>query len=177
LAVTTQKVPYGYEPPEERTKGTIIFYDSFERVTREELDRAAELAMERSFSRLALYPVHEETMKRMSKEPVLAYYKREKKLYEWKEEREEEWISIDGWEGKRKKYTPIDHALRHLTETLPAPYFLLLTPEMANAFASFSSFGEWIGKLRLILTDMPERPRPELLNVRDRWDLAEEDKG
>ncbi|RUS47130.1 hypothetical protein [Cohnella sp. AR92] len=174
MPANVQKVPFGYEPPEERTRGTLIFYDSFERITDEQLDRAANTAELRSFSRLVLYLLHEETWKRMSKEPVLAFHKREKKLIEWLEERGEERIDVDRWEGKRKKYTPIDYALRHLTETLPAPYFLYLTPEMANAIASFSSFEEWIVKLRLILAEMPEKPHPQLLKYRERWDLAED---
>ena len=41
----------------------------------------------RSFARFVLYPIHEESMKRMSKSAVSPYYKREKRLYEWKQER------------------------------------------------------------------------------------------
>ncbi|THF79517.1 hypothetical protein [Cohnella fermenti] len=177
MAPEASKVPYGYEPPQERTKGTLICYDSFERAEEAELnaelDTAARIAEERSFARLVLYPIHEETMRRMGSSPVEAYYKREKMLLEWQRTRGESWIAVDRWEGKRKKYTPMDQALRHLTETLPAPYFLLLTPDIANAFASFSSFEEWIVKLRLIVTGPPERPHPKLLQFRERWELAE----
>jgi hypothetical protein len=169
---TVQSVPYGYEPPVEREKGTLIYYDSFERTTDEELDLAAEIAVARSFEKLVLYPIHEETVRRMSKEPVSPYYKREKRLQEWKRERERDEIAIDGWEGKRKKYTPIDSALRHLTETLAAPHFIFVAPEMANLFASFSSFEDWIVKIRLLLTEEPKVLHPRLEQYRSRWDSA-----
>jgi hypothetical protein len=164
-----QSVPYGYEPPAEREKGTLIYYDSFEHTTDEELDLAVENSTARSFARLVLYPIHEETMKRMSKEPVSPYYKREKRLYEWKRERGLETVAIDGWEGKRKKYTPIDSALRHLTETLAAPHFIYVTPETANLFASFSSFEDWVVKIRLLLSSEPKTLHPRLEQYRDRW--------
>ncbi|WP_239613554.1 hypothetical protein [Cohnella mopanensis] len=168
----TQKVPYGYEPPVNRNKGTFIYYDSFELATEEDLDLALQSATSRSFAKLVLYPIHEETVKRMSKDSISPYYKREKWLYEWKEIRGHDQITIDGWEGKRKKYTPIDSALRHLTETLPAPHFLYLTPEMANVFASFASFEEWIVKIRLLLSSDPDRQHPRLEKYRHRWDIV-----
>lgn len=168
-----QSVPYGYEPPAEREKGTLIYYDPFEHTTDEELDLAAECATARSFAMFVLYPIHEETAKRMSKDPVSPYYKREKRLYEWKRERGSEAVAIDGWEGKRKKYTPIDSALRHLTETLNAPHFIYVTPETANVFASFSSFKQWIVKIRLLLSSEPKALHPRLEQYRNRWSSVE----
>ena len=50
------------------------------------LEQAAAIFEERSFAKLVLYPLHEETVKRMFKEPVSPYYKREKQLQEWIEE-------------------------------------------------------------------------------------------
>lgn len=165
-------VPYGYEPPKPTTKGTLIFYDPFEQV-QEDLEQAAAIREERSFSKLVLYPLHEETVRRMFKEPVSSYYKREKRLQAWVEEREgESSIVIESFESKRKKYTPIDTALRHLEEKYGSPYFLLMTPEMANAFASYSSFEEWIVKLRLILLAEPPHLHPRLEKFRHRWDVA-----
>ncbi|CAM3923713.1 hypothetical protein COLU111180_14785 [Cohnella lubricantis] len=172
MSHAAERVPYGYEPPIERNRGTLIYYDSFERVSDEELDAAVETAEARSFARIVLYLIHEETVRRMSKLPAVAYHKREKRLLEWKRERGMEQAEIDGWEGKRKKYTPIDAALRHLTETLPAPHFLYLSPEMANTFASFASFEDWIVKIRLILATEPEEVHPRLERYRDRWDVA-----
>lgn len=168
-----QKVPFGYEPPEEDRKGTIVYYDSFEHVTARELDLAAHTAKERSFARLVLYPLHEQTVKRMSKEPVSALYKREDKLYEWKREREADNVVVERLEAKRKKYTPIDTALRHISETYPGPFFLLLSGETANAFASYSSFEEWIVKLRLLVISEPSAVHPKLLQYRHRWERME----
>lgn len=68
-------VPYGYEPPPATRKGTLIFYDSFEHVTDEQLERAAAIADTRSFVQLVLYPLHENTVKRMSKDGVQPFTK------------------------------------------------------------------------------------------------------
>lgn len=166
-------VPYGYEPPKPTTKGTLIFYDLFEQV-QEDLEQAAAILEERSFVKLVLYPLHEETAKRMFKEPVSPYYKREKQLQEWIKDHAGSSVVIEPFESKRKKYTPIDTALRHLAEKYGSPHFLILTPEMANAFASFSSFEEWIVKLRLILLSEPPYLHPRLEKFRHRWDVAGE---
>ncbi|MBM6996053.1 hypothetical protein IM700_010390 [Paenibacillus sp. DXFW5] len=168
------QVPYGYEPPAPSRKGTLIFYDSFEHISDEGLTRAAEEAENRKFKKLVLYPLHEETVRRMAKEPVGPFYRREDRLHEWRRDQEGTRlpIAVEGWEGKRKKYTPIDAALRHLTEVYPAPHFLYLTPEMANQFASFSSFEEWIVKIRLLLAAEPGHPHPRLAKFSHRWDLA-----
>ncbi|MFR9710191.1 hypothetical protein ACL02P_12350 [Paenibacillus sp. MB22_1] len=168
------QVPFGYEPPAPSRKGTLIFYDSFELISDEELLRAAEEAETRKFAKLVLYPLHEETMRRMSKEPVSPFYRREDRLHAWRREQKGAGpaLLVEGWEGKRKKYTPFDTALRHLTEAYPAPHFLYLTPELANQFASFSSFEEWIVKIRLLLAAEPSHLHPRLEKFSHRWDLA-----
>lgn len=167
-----QHVAYGYEPPARERKGTLIFYDSFEHITDQELEEAARTAAERKFTKLVLYPLHEETVKRMTKEPVQAYYKREDRLHEWKRDQGRTFITVESLEGKRKKYTPLDSALRHISDVYPSPYFLYLTPEMANLFASFSSFEEWIVKLRLLLPAEPVHLHPRLAKFRHRWEVA-----
>ncbi|MFC7679347.1 hypothetical protein [Paenibacillus sp. GCM10028914] len=169
-----QHVPYGYEPPKEEVKGTLIYYDTFEDTRETDLNKALEVFDNLSFKKLVLYPLHEETVKRMSKEPVSAFYKREKPLLAWEKEVSRSNVIIESWEGKRKKYTPIDTALRHLAEKYPAPHFVYMTPEMANAFASFSSFEEWMVKLRLILAAKPNQPHPRLEKFSHRWDTVEE---
>ncbi len=170
----SQRVPFGYETPKDQPKGTLIYYDSFESTSDKELYVAADTARVRSFANFVLYPIHEETMKRMSKLTIISpYFKREKRLFEWKEECECTEATIDGWEGKRKKYTPIEAALRHLTETLPAPHFIYLSPDMANLFASFSDFEVWIVKIRLILSSKPIDVHPRLEQYRSRWDTVE----
>ncbi|MGN7763891.1 hypothetical protein [Paenibacillus sp. 22594] len=171
-----QNVPFGYEPPAAERKGTLVFYDSFEHVSDQELEQAARTATERKFTKLVLYPLHEETVRRMSKEPVKAFYKREDRLHEWKREQGRSFVTVESLEGKRKKYTPLDSALRHITEVYPSPYFLYMTPETANQFASYSSFEEWIIKLRLILSAAPGYVHPRLEKFQHRWDVAGEEK-
>jgi hypothetical protein len=167
-------VPHGYVPPTANgRKGTLIYYDDFEETTEEELSQALRIAQERAFEKLVLYPLHDETVRRFSKKAVSAYYKREDRLHEWKREQGRSNVAVEGWEGKRKKYTPIEAALRHVADTYPGPYFLYVTPETANLFASFASFEEWIGKLRLVLTETPEAPHPRLEKFRHRIDVAE----
>ena len=166
-------VPYGYEPPAASRKGTLIFYDSFEHVTDEQLERAAVTSDTRAFTQLVLYPLHESTVKRMSKDGVQPYYKREDRLHEWKRDHTGFRIKVEGLEGKRKKYTPIDSALRHLTAEYPAPHFLYLTSEMANLFASFDSFKDWITKLRLLIDGQQDTLHPKLEQYAHRWEWAE----
>lgn len=171
MSETIQKMPFGYEPPKDERKGTIVYYDSFEHTTDRELDLAAHLAKERSFKKLVLYPLHEQSMKRISKETVSAFYKREDRLHEWRREQDDSDITVERLEIKRKKYTPIDSALRHLAETYPSPLFLLMTGDMANRFASFSSFEEWIVKIRLLILTEPEHIHPRLLQYSSRWEV------
>lgn len=170
----TIHVPYGYEPPAAQRKGTLIFYDSFEHISDQELDTAARTAVERQFTKLVLYPLHEETVRRMSKDPVQAFYKREDRLHDWKREQGKSFITVENWEGKRKKYTPLDSALRHLTEIYPGPHFLYLTPETANQFAAYTSFETWIVQIRLLLSEAPAHLHPRLEKFRHRWDVAGE---
>ncbi|WP_308637485.1 hypothetical protein [Paenibacillus silvisoli] len=173
-------VPFGYEPPKEQLKGTMILYDSFQHLSNEALGLAVETAGKMRFAKLVLYPLHEETIRRMTKEAVLPYYKRLDRLHDWKRAVESErvlnvglTITVEGLEGKRKKYTPIDAALRHLADSYPSPYFLYLAPDMANLFASYSSFEEWIVKLRLVLSSPPAALHPKLERYRHRWDVAQ----
>ncbi|MFC9708320.1 hypothetical protein ACFTRD_09160 [Paenibacillus sp. NPDC056933] len=166
-------VPYGYEPPAASRKGTLTFYDSFEHVTDEQLERAAATADTRSFEQLVLYPLHESTVKRISRDAVQAYYKREDRLHDWRREHPASRIRVESLEGKRKKYTPIDTALRHLTAEYKAPHFLYLTSEMANQFASFDSFNDWIKELRLIIDGQPVKLHPKLEQNAHRWEWAE----
>ncbi|GGH19515.1 hypothetical protein [Paenibacillus segetis] len=166
-----QVVPFGYEPPKQERRGTLIFYDDFEHTTNEELESALQYGENHFFTKFVLYPLHEETVKRLSKKTVSAFYKREDRLHEWKREQGLSMVVVEGWDGKRKKYTPIEAALRHIIEKYPAPHFLYLTPETANLFASFASFEEWIVKIRLILSAEPERLHPKLTKFQHRWGL------
>jgi len=174
---SVRTVAYGHveETKAQAGKGTMVYYDTFEEIGDAELERAAALAKTRSFAKFVLYPLHEETAKRMWRRPIGPYYKREDRLFDWRRARgDESSVAIETWEGKRKKYTPIDAALRHLAESYPSPLFLYVKPDTANTFASFASFEEWIGRLRLILTETPTDIHPKLEKHRHRWDVAEE---
>ncbi|SFD75828.1 hypothetical protein SAMN05216378_1296 [Paenibacillus catalpae] len=169
-----RKVPFGHVEETDTLKGTLVYYDTFQDVTDQQLRHAAELAKTRSFKKLVLYPLHEETARRMWKRPIEPYYVRENRLFDWRRESEDDGaITVENWEGKRKKYTPIEAALRHLADVYPQPMFLYVTPETANAFASFSSFEEWIGKIRLIISEPPPDAHPNLTKYRHRWDVEE----
>ncbi|MBB3113510.1 hypothetical protein FHS18_005622 [Paenibacillus phyllosphaerae] len=174
MSRTTHQVEYGYEPPADHRKGTLIFYDAFEHILPHELDEAAAYADTRAFSKLVLYPLHEETVRRMVKTPVRPYYKRVDELHAWKDERDLPYVTIEALEGKRKKYTPIDAALRHMAEIYKAPFVLYITPETANLFASYTSFEEWIVKLRLVLIERPSDLHPKLEKYRHRWSVSGE---
>ncbi|MCM3781656.1 hypothetical protein M3231_01605 [Neobacillus mesonae] len=166
-------VPYGYEPAEEESKGTMIYYDDFEGIEDSDLSNALTIAETKKFKKLVLYPIHEATVKRMIKHGTQPFYKREDRLHDWKREQQEnKMIAIEGWEGKRKKYTPMEAALRHLMEHYPAPYFLYLSPVYANLFASYSFFEEWITKIRLIINDTPRELHPNLQKYENRWDIV-----
>ncbi|CAM4021281.1 hypothetical protein [Saccharibacillus endophyticus] len=171
----TYHVPFGAEPAKRTVKGTLIFYDSFEQVSDEQLERAAELAIARSFSQLVLYPLHEATVKRLTGENASAFYKRDDRVHEWRRNQQiMRNVTVENWDGKRKKYTPLEAALRFMDEKYPSPLFLYLTAYNANRFASFATFEEWIAKIRLVLDETPQRLHPRLEKFRHRWDTVGE---
>ncbi|MBD3918510.1 hypothetical protein H8B09_07065 [Paenibacillus sp. PR3] len=176
LAQDNIQVPYGYEPPVDSRKGILVYYDTFEHATDKELDQAVDLMHNMSFKKLVLYPLHESTAKRMSEDAVRPYYKRLDMLHDWRRSIDESGVVIEGLEGKRKKYTPIDSALRHLTETYGKPLFLLLSPETASMFASYDSFEPWITRIRLLLTSGPSASQmhPRLVKYAHRWNVVGE---
>ena len=169
------QVPFGYEPPVRTVKGTLVFYDSFEYISDEELGRVLDITRTRLFKKLVLYPLHEETVRRMSKQPVAPYYKREKQLFDWKKEAGSTLVTVETWEGKRKKYTPFEAAVRHLEEIYSAPLFLYVTPEVALQLASYASFEEVITKVRLILSERPAS-HAVLQKFQHRWQVAGEEE-
>ena len=93
-------VPYGYEPPKPTTKGTLIFYDLFEQV-QEDLEQARHFRRT-VICKIGVVSAHEETAKRMFKEPVSPYYKREKQLQEWIKDHAGSSVVIEPFESKRK---------------------------------------------------------------------------
>ncbi|WP_166244410.1 hypothetical protein [Paenibacillus turpanensis] len=168
---TNTIVPFGYEPQMSTKKGTLFYYDTFERADVHALSSAIALAESRSFSKMVFYPLHEETVKRMTKEAPISFYKRERLLLEFMEELgETRGITVEGWEGKRKKYTPMDTALRFLTEKYPGPHFFMLPGAFANLFATYATFEEWIRTIRLVIVDPVQPVHPNLLRFESRWE-------
>lgn len=187
------QVRYGYEQPEETAKGTLFVYDSFECCVEEgeeEREQAAldgglrlrhiqqltDYAERRMFSRIVLYVPHEETLKRMGIRFPTPQYKREDALRDALERLSVSVrLDIDVWERKRKKYTPMDTALRYMGDHYKAPYFLGMSGAYANRFASYQPFEEWIRKIRLVVAETgPFEPHPLLHKHHNRWNLLEE---
>lgn len=145
------KVDFGYQ--EDVTfKGSVFIIDSFENSIEKDLNRIIKLLDERDFERVVLYPLHENTLKRMGIEVNNKYFSRldnlEDTLLDIKSYIP---VSIDKLDGKRKKYTPIDFILNHLVEKHSKPHFLCLSKGIANKFASYSSFDNLIKNIRLII--------------------------
>ncbi|NGZ77756.1 hypothetical protein [Saccharibacillus alkalitolerans] len=171
----TYHIPFGTEASKPSLKGTMIYYDSFQHTTDEQLARAAQAAAARSFSQLVLYPLHEATVKRLTGETASAFYKRDDRVHEWRrDQRIMRNVTVENWDGKRKKYTPLEAALRFMDEKYPSPLFLYLTADNANRFASFATFEEWIVRIRLVVDEPPARLHPRLEKYRHRWDTVDE---
>ncbi|WP_281883699.1 hypothetical protein [Paenibacillus sp. YYML68] len=173
------KVPFGYEAPRERTgaRGTLWVYDSFDHWSEQQLLPLLRLAEERELAKAVFYPLHDETLRRMEKEPAdEPYYARVKNLESLLEEAETEldW-TVDEFEGKRKKYTPADTAFRFLEEKYKAPFFLYTTERMANKLAGYDGFEAWLKKIRLyIVREVGAVPHPVLQAHENRWEWVQQ---
>jgi nicotinic acid mononucleotide adenylyltransferase len=172
MARSQIQVPYGYDPPKASFKGTLLVYDTFEDWTSGDIRQLADWAIERKFALIVLFPQHEETLRRMGIASQAPYYQRVKNLELMIQELQVPIrLEMDFWEGKRKKYTPIDTSLHFLTEKCPAPYFVWMNDRYANLFAGYSTFEEWIKKLRLVIgVKFQLQPDPKLLSFTERWE-------
>lgn len=168
-------VPFGYEEPKSKVKGTLFVLDSFDDWEEEQVTRLFELTNERSFAKVVFAPQHEETLKRMKFPCDNPYYKRIKNLQAIIESLHiQNHYVIDQWEGKRKKYTPLNTLLSFLTEKYPGPYFVYMNDWYANVFAATAEFDAWIKRLRILLDPKFRVPaHHKLQNVVDRLDRAE----
>lgn len=177
MARQREMVPYGYQPSERLNKGTLFVIDSFEKYTLSSLSSLYRFSEERSFARVVLYPLHEQTLKRMGVEVDGPYFHRVREVKEAIDEMgAERWITIDEWEGKRKKYTPLDTSLRSLTERYEGPHFVYWNDDYANRFAGYASFEEWIRKLRMfIVKKIPHSLHPMLRKYEHRWEWVREE--
>ncbi|QGQ96479.1 hypothetical protein EHS13_17100 [Paenibacillus psychroresistens] len=171
------QVPFGFEIDNKQKglHGCMWAYGSFEAFTLEQLQRIMDLAHRMEMKKLVLYPLHEETLKRVG-ETAVAFYRRADGLEELLEQMD---ITVDTvierWEGRRKKYTPMDTSFRFLEEKFKGPYFVYVTLDMANKLAAFNDFDIWIKKLRLCV-DMTSattsKLHPKLESTTHRWDAV-----
>lgn len=174
-----ERVPFGYEPEKEdhSAKGTLIVYDDFEGWEAGDAGHLVSWAIKKRMARVVWYPLHEETVRRMGTGPVRPYYRRLEELQAWVEEAAAGNIrqTVEEWEGKRKKYTPMDTALRFIADKYPAPYFLCISGKTANLFAGYSSFDEWIRKIRLVIkpSQGSQSMHPKLRQSEHRWELLD----
>lgn len=166
-------IPFGASHPKSDRKGTVIYYDDFQDVSDEQLRAALDYVRERKFKKLIFYPLNEETVSRMdANKQVDPLYKREQRLQDWMSQLPDTYdLGIELWEAKRKKYTPIEAALRHITTKYAAPHFIYMSPRYSHLFASYSSFEEWISKLRLIVSEPMPSIHPKLQKYESRWDI------
>ena len=170
------KVDFGFEMPEETVKGTLIVMDSFEQSTEEEVKRLFDLADKRGFDKVIFYPYHENTLKRMGFDGVRPYFKRIKYLREIIDEVNNRYIpfTIDEWEGKRKKYTPIETSMNFLKEKNKGPYFLCVKSDIANKIIHYHSFENMIKDTRLMIDlHYTETLDPKYQKYKNRWELVD----
>ncbi|WP_240415519.1 hypothetical protein [Paenibacillus periandrae] len=172
-------VPFGYEPEKERQgpRGTMWVYDSFADCGTQQLVRIVSLASRIEMKKLVFYPLHEETLRRMGEPGAAPFYRRADELEELLDHMELPVdTAIDRWEGRRKKYTPMDTAFRFLEEKYAGPYFVYMTVDMANTAASFDSFEFWIKRLRLCIDfklASSESLHPKLQAFAHRWEAVD----
>jgi hypothetical protein len=180
MARHASKVPFGYEPENEQAgaRGSLWVYDGFHDFGMPQLQRVVKWAQLKTIAKLVLYPLHEQTLRRMGMPEAEPYHRRVDRLEALLEQAEPDVDAvIDRWEGRRKKYTPMDTAFRFLAEKYRGPHFVYITGQMANAMASFDTFEEWIKKLRLYIDlesgGSPSELHPRLQAYSRRWDKVE----
>ncbi|MBP1961669.1 hypothetical protein [Paenibacillus aceris] len=168
------KVPFGYEPPAQTRKGTIFVFETFEDWTEADMQAFTAWAEEKKFVRAIFYPQHEETLRRMDIASKTPYHARVKHLESLlKQSNSTVQLDLDTWEGKRKKYTPMDTSLHFLTDKSPGPYFLCLSDRYANLFVTYPSFKEWIKNLRLYINEQFHVPlHGKLTEYAQRWETV-----
>ncbi|WJH37160.1 hypothetical protein N6H14_16790 [Paenibacillus sp. CC-CFT747] len=171
MAREAKSVPFGYEPEPEGKKGTLFVFGTFEEYDEEQLEAMIRLCEERGFTKLVLYPQTEETLRRMGIASTIPYSKRIKAVEEVIHGKQYPLsVTVDTWEGKRKKYTPVETSLGFLMEKYKGPYFVFLPGGYANKVAGYSSFEEWIRKARLLIERNGEPLHPRLEQYRSRWE-------
>jgi hypothetical protein len=179
MARQVSKVPFGYESESEQQgpRGTMWVYDSFEAYSEQQFVRIMGWAKHKEMKKLVLYPLHEETLRRMGERGAAPFYRRADGLQELLEQADTPVDTvIDRWEGRRKKYTPMDTAFRFLEEKYAGPYFVYVTLDMANMIAAFEGFELWIKKLRLCIDmkfTVASELHPRLQSSAHRWEAVD----
>ncbi|MFD7521653.1 hypothetical protein [Paenibacillus chitinolyticus] len=168
-------VPFGYEEEPPAQRGTLLIFETFEDWSEDEIGLIKSIADQRKFRKVVFYPQHEESLKRMGIPSASPYHKRVKLLEELLRDMPAERYTVDTWEGKRKKYTPVDTSLRFLTEKFASPYFVMMNDRYAAEFAGYKGFDEWIRKVRLLVWKRFGVPLPgKLLAYGERLDFIGE---
>ncbi|KEO83482.1 hypothetical protein [Tumebacillus flagellatus] len=175
MAKEKRMVEYGYDPnlTADPAKGTIIVPDAFGDWDDDRMQKLVEFAEVRSFAQIVLFPHHEKTLKSMGWPEVPAFHKRVKELQSLVDDLPPTAVKItlDVWEEKRKKYTPLELIVRYLEEKYRPPFFLYVSDAYANAMAGFASFDELIRNLRLVIeTRYGVGQHPKLAKVEHRWE-------
>ncbi|KPV58812.1 hypothetical protein QJ48_14565 [Paenibacillus sp. A3] len=175
MARQTSQVPFGYELPNGRDtdRGSLWIYDAFEDYTEQELVRVLALASGRGIAKAVFYPLHEETVRRMEKRRSVApYYERVEALEALLAASDTDAdYAVEPFEGKRKKYTPVDTAFRFLEEKYAAPHFVWMTKTTAELLAGYESFETWIKKIRWFVSEEGGPvTHPRLQAYAHRWD-------
>jgi hypothetical protein len=141
-----------YMSEKRERKGTLFVFGDFDDIVEKELNSIFEFANERNFVKVVLYPHHDLTLRRMGIQVKNPYHSRVK----WLEELASLSVNpiptvIDEWEGKRKKYTPVETSLAFLKSKYPAPYFLYADQGYAVKISSYVTFEDWIREVRLFI--------------------------
>ncbi len=174
MARERKMVQFGFEPVKQEIKGTLFILDPFQGSTLPAISKIIDFSEERKINKVVFYPLSGETLKRMGIEERIPFYKRVKELTEGLDQISFPSVTIDQWDGKRKKYTPVDLALSYLTEKYNGPHFLLLSLEMANLVATYQHFETWIKHIRLfIIARTNVGFHPKLEKFKSRWEVID----
>lgn len=171
--MTRFMVPFGTNPEDfQFTKGTIIIYDTFNKLNEKKIDKAIKLALDRDFDKIILYPLHEKTCSRMNIDLVTSYKDRLRELESIVSSKKTNvFIEICKLEGKRRKYTPIDFALNFISEYNKGPYFLWVSDNIANTISTFATFDKIIKDYRFMIErDTNEKISKKLEQNNKRWE-------
>jgi hypothetical protein len=173
MAKERRMVQYGHQEQDLlKEKGTLLVLDAFDGFDEEALRLVLEVAETRRFARVVLFPHQDKTLKPMGLTAEQSFALRLRGLQELVAATiTPVHVSVDRYEEKRKKYTPLELIVRHAEDKYPSPLFLFVSETYANAIAGFASFEECIRRVRLLLHgESGRRVHPRLDEYEKRWD-------